>query len=753
MLNPHTVQELLPSDEERRMLRESVRGFLQAHWPAQGAIERSEDAAELNKLWQGLVSQGLASLGHDPSEGGLREIVVVMEEAGRAACAAPLLGAALFNLLLSRLPAVCDQIRALQQDLHQGKVRLALAPNSVGADTHAGLLRLDHSQVQGLLRFVDGATQATHLLAMAENSTLVVVDLHAGGVQVRPTRAMGLSGHAGWSEVRLHNAPTQAIALSADDALSWAHWTRLALLARAHGAGRRAFEMVVDYAKERRQFGQAIGRFQAIQHKLADNLIALEGCRLTLHHAAQSFDFQQADWLYFGAAAFAFAGNALRQVALQTHHAFGAIGYAEEHEAPRHFRRVHLDMLVLGGAVTARAELAALMLDQENASLPVYDLGAAGNAFRNEVTEWLAAHWSGDRKAAFDRLPFHDREFDPSFALDLGRTGWIGLGWPVAHGGQARTPREQLAFLEVMERAEAPRVGASVQANALMMHGTPEQQAKYLPEILHGQAMHGMGYSEPEAGSDLASLRTSAVRVNDEWVINGQKIWTTTYWGKYMFLAARTDRDAKPQHAGISMFMVPMDTPGITIKTANTLYDGSFANIFYDNVRIPLGNIVGEVNGGWKVLTDALANERGVIGGGIVLKVAHAFNLLLRDIRAQPELVRDPLVRDRVGQLAADIEVGRQLMIHCAELAESGTTPAEMGAISKVFSGELMERFGEAALDIFGPLAALSQYAPGAMRQGRYEQNLRHSLMWVISIGTNEIQRSLIAQRGLGLPR
>jgi alkylation response protein AidB-like acyl-CoA dehydrogenase len=266
-----------------------------------------------------------------------------------------------------------------------------------------------------------------------------------------------------------------------------------------------------------------------------------------------------------------------------------------------------------------------------------------------------------------------------------------------------------------------------------------------------------MGYSEPDAGSDLAALRTSAVKEGDGWRINGQKIWTTTYWGKYMFLAARTDRDAKPRHAGISMFIVPMDTPGISVKPAATMYDGSFANIFYDNVKVPADALLGPVNGGWKVLMDALANERGVVGGGIVLKVAHAFNCLCADLRntersGQP-LCKDPLVRDRVGRLAAEIEVGRQLMVHCAELATSGTTPPEMGAISKVFSGELMERFGEAALDLLGPLATLSQDAPGALRNGRYEQNLRHSLMWVISIGTNEIQRSLIAQRGLGLPR
>ena len=376
---------------------------------------------------------------------------------------------------------------------------------------------------------------------------------------------------------------------------------------------------------------------------------------------------------------------------------------------------------------------------------------------RKQAQRWLAAHWSGARKAAYDAKPFSKREFDPEFALDIGKTGWIGLGWSTEFGGQARSPQEQLAFMETMERAEAPRIGAAIQANALMMFGTPDQQRKYLPEILRGTAMHGMGYSEPQAGSDLAALRTSAVREGDAWVINGQKIWTTTWWGKYMFLAARTDPKAKPPHAGISMFIVPMEAEGITIQPATTMYDGSFANIFYDNVRIPAENLVGEVNGGWKVLTGALAFERGLVGGGIVLKVAHAFEQLrqrvvARDGDASP-LSDDPIVRDRTARLACEIEVGRQLMMRCAELAVNGNTPPEYGAISKVFSGELMERFGEAALDILGMRATLSEQMPGAFDNGRFEQNLRHSLMWVISIGTNEIQRSLIAQRGLGLPR
>ncbi len=740
MKTPDFDPALLPGDEERALLRESLRGFLATHWPAATAIPRSSDTAAVATLWQGLVGQGLATLGSEPSEGGLREAVLAMEELGRAAAPAPLAGALLANLLLGRLAGQTDALAGL----HAGQQRIAVALGPAPV--------LDGAQAGGTLMPVDGAAHATQLLAFTPQG-LALVALDQGGAQVEPARALGLDGHAGWCEVRLHNAPATLHALTPEKSATGPLLLRLLLLARAHGAARRAFELAVDYAKERKQFGQPIGRFQAVQHKLANGLIALEGVRLTLAQAAEAFDLGLPDAPYFAHAALAFGAQALRQVSLETHHAFGAIGYAEEHEAPRHFRRVHLDTLVLGGATDARSALAAQLLDGDGRGLPEYDLGPAGNTLRNEVRDWLQTHWSGERKAAFDRQPFHDREFDASFARDMGRTGWIGLSWPREFGGQARGPREQLAFMEVMERAEAPRIGASVQANALMMHGTPEQRARYLPEILRGEVMHGMGYSEPDAGSDLASLRTKAVKDGDEWVITGQKIWTTTWWGRYMFLAARTDADAKPPHAGISMFIVPMDAPGISIKPATTLYDGSFANIFYDGVRVPADHLLGAVNGGWKVLTDALANERGQVGGGIVLKVAHAFELLCHDVRANPELRRNPLVRDQLGTLAADIEVGRQLMLHCAELAESGTTPPEMGAISKVFSGELMERYGEAALEILGPRAALSQGAPGALRQGRYEQNLRHSLMWVISIGTNEIQRSLIAQRGLGLPR
>jgi alkylation response protein AidB-like acyl-CoA dehydrogenase len=741
-----------PGKEERELLRDSVRGFLAQHWPLQQALPGHADAQALTAIWRGLAAQGLTALGSDADLGGMAEVLVVMEELGRAACPVPLADAVLANLAFGAAadaPA-SDFIAAM----HAGAAMPAWCFGAADGDPNAGALAIHDTRADGVLRIADAGIAVTHVLApLDQTDTAALISCNQPACTALPARAMGMAGQA---ELRFANAPAVLLPLMRDRIADLHRLRRLCLMARAHGAARRAFEMAVDYAKERQQFGKPIGSFQAVQHKLANCLISLEGVRLTAHNAAAQYDRGSADWRYFTTAAISFAGPALRQVSLETHHAFGAIGYAEEHEAPRHFRRVHLDTLAMGGVRMAREELAARFFN-DGKDLPRYDLAEAGNAFRDEVAAWLATHWSGERKAAFDAREFHDREFDPTFARDIGKTGWIGLTWPREHGGQARTPIEQIAFMEEMERGEAPRIGASVQATALMLFGTPAQQEKYLPEILAGEAMHGMGYSEPNAGSDLASLKTSAVRDGDTWVINGQKIWTTTWWGKYMFLAARTNREARPAHAGISMFIVPMDTPGIQVKPAATMYDGTFSNIFYDNVRVPADALIGEVDGGWKVLTSALATERGLVGGGIVLKVAHAFGKLCELVRSTERegrpLCEDALVRDRIAQFAADIEVGRQLMMHCAELAGSGATPPEMGAISKVFSGELMERFGEGALEILGLAATLSQGAPGAIQNGRFEQNLRHSLMWVISIGTNEIQRSLIAQRGLGLPR
>ncbi|NEV02872.1 acyl-CoA dehydrogenase, partial [Bradyrhizobium uaiense] len=558
-------------DDVTAMLRDSLRGFLDEHWRPRGATA-SSSPDEISAIWHKLVGQGVAALGTEDGEGGLAEIFVVMAELGRAGCPAPMWSAALANLAVSG--SQIDVVVDLLERLHSGRVIVAFSFGALDPDRATGSIGITDVKATGVLRFVEAAASATHLLVARDQSHLALIDLGGVGVECVATRAMGAWGLC---EVRLSAAPATLIPVGAVNLNDLRLKGKVALTARAYGAARRSFELVVDYARERQQFGQPIGKFQAIQHKLANCLITLEGVRLILDHVAGLHDRGDADWRYFADCASVFSGHALRQVSLETQHTFGAIGYAEEHEAPIHFKRVHLDTIALGGASDARRRLAARLLDAGGAGLPQYDLGPAGNSFRDQVRLWLEQNWTGDAKRAFDERPFAKREFDASFARNIGDTGWIGLGWPEQFGGQARAPLEQIAFMETMERGEAPRIGAAIQANALMMFGTSEQQQRYLPEILRGEAMHGMGYSEPQAGSDLAALRTSAVKDGDHWVINGQKIWTTTWWGKYMFLAARTDKDAKPPHAGISMFIVPMDAPGITTRPSSTMYDGTFS--------------------------------------------------------------------------------------------------------------------------------------------------------------------------------
>ncbi|HUB96301.1 MAG TPA: acyl-CoA dehydrogenase family protein [Stellaceae bacterium] len=392
-------------------------------------------------------------------------------------------------------------------------------------------------------------------------------------------------------------------------------------------------------------------------------------------------------------------------------------------------------------------------------TLPAFDLDPAVGAFRREIRDWLAINWHGEREAMHKKRPFKDRGWDPEFSRLVGRQGWIGLGWPKEFGGQARSPAEQLAFVEEMEYAHAPRshlVGETIVGPALIRHGTKEQQAKYLPAILRGEMTFGLGYSEPEAGSDLAGLRTRAVRDGDDWVITGQKLWSTGGdKAEHVWLAVRTDPDAKPKHAGISVFIVSLRSPGITIRPSIAMYGKTFSATFYDDVRVPGDAMVGAVNNGWKVITDALASERVMIGGLVAL-LQHALDRLTdyvkhAEVGGRP-LRNDAVIRDRIGALAADIEVARQFAIRNARLLEEGRTPLYEAAMTKVFAGELQERLGEAMLDILGTGGLLSEDASSAPI-GEMEQVLRHAIMGVIGGGTAEIQRNVIAIRGLSLPR
>lgn len=745
----------LPSDEERGMLQESLRRLLERLWPADQAPALAADPHAVASIWRELSEQGLASLGSEPAEGGMREIVVVLEELGRAACPAPLIDAALANIALWPMRSTSDEAAALLTALHQGEATVSFALGNFDGDPQAGRLLLTNGKLQGRIAFIEGATSATHLLVLAEpGPVLVIVPRDAPGLTIEETPGLAVPPMATAS---FDQVSATALTVSHELAEDLHQIAGLALLARALGAAQRGFDMAVEYAKERHQFGQPIGRFQALQHKLANGLMNLEAARLTLRNAAKSRDCGLLEWRILGASARAFAGPALRQVALETHHTFGAIGYSEEHEAPRHFRRIHADLARHGGVRKAREQLAHALIDQGQA-LPEHDLGAAGNAFRDEVRAWLNENWNAASQTRGDDHPYEEWGFDTQFTALLGRKGWNNLSWPKEHGGQGRTPYEQLAFMEEIQQAGAPMGGrGDIQAHALMSFGTPEQKAEFLPKLALGEITFCLGYSEPGSGSDLASMQTTAECDGDEWVINGQKIWTTAAEkADFIWLAARTDRNAARPHAGISIFIVPMNSPGITVRPSMAMYGHTFCQEFFDNVRVPASALVGNVNQGWKVLTSALATER-MMMGSFIANARAEFERLARCVREASaggqQLGSDGAVRDRIGALAAQVEAGRQLFMNSVAMAEQGKAPIHEAAMSKAYTGELLEQLGEAALDILGTGATLSEGAAGAIAGGKFEQLLRYSILVVIGGGTAEIQRNLIAQHGLGLPR
>ena len=344
------------SDAERGLLRKSTRDLLSNVWPADKAVENSSDAQAVGKLWSAMARQGLAALGSDAAEAGLREIILVFEELGRAACPAPLLGAVAANLALTSLPS--NTARSLLADLHQGKAAVALALGTFDGDPAAGWVETKGDTLSGKVSFIEGVPSATHVLVFLREG-IAVIATDAPGLKVQATPGLAVPP---FSDLAFESTPAVRLDVPAQTLADIALVVWLACTSRALGAAQRAFDLAVDHAKVRKQFGQLIGQFQAVQHKLANCLISLDGARLALDAAAAARDDGNPNWRVFASSAVAFAGPALRTVSIETHRALGAIGYAEEHEAPRHFRRVHADLARFGGVHRARAELAEFLL-------------------------------------------------------------------------------------------------------------------------------------------------------------------------------------------------------------------------------------------------------------------------------------------------------------------------------------------------------------------------------------------------------
>ncbi|KAA8969497.1 acyl-CoA dehydrogenase [Mycobacterium sp.] len=339
----------------------------------------------------------------------------------------------------------------------------------------------------------------------------------------------------------------------------------------------------------------------------------------------------------------------------------------------------------------------------------------------------------------------------------MGRDGWLALGWPKEYGGQARSAMDQLIFTDEAAIAGAPVPFLTINSVAptIMAFGTEQQKKFYLPKIAAGELHFSIGYSEPGAGTDLANLRTTAVRDGDDYIVNGQKMWTSLIaYADYVWLAVRTNSEAK-KHRGISVLIVPTNAEGFSWTPVHTMAGPDTSATYYSDVRVPVANRVGEENGGWKLVTNQLNHER------VALVSAQPIITALNQVREWAQNTKDAggarlidseWVQLNLARVHAKVEV---LKLINWELASSDTTtpsPADASA-AKVFGTELATEAYRLLMEVLGSGATVRQDSPGALLRGRIERMHRACLILTFGGGTNEVQRDIIAMVALGLPR
>ncbi len=339
----------------------------------------------------------------------------------------------------------------------------------------------------------------------------------------------------------------------------------------------------------------------------------------------------------------------------------------------------------------------------------------------------------------------------------MGDDGWLGIGWPVEYGGHGRGPIDQMIFVEESHWAGVPLPLLTLNSvgPAIMQLGTDEQKERFLPDILRGEVHFSIGYTEPTAGTDLASLRTRAVRDGDEYVINGEKLYTSAIqYADYVWLAARTDPDAA-KHKGLSVFIVPVDSPGFSWTPLPTMAGEFTSSTFYDDVRVPAANLVGEENGGWTLITNQLNLERVAICpvSGILRDIAEVRAWAQEERLADGRRVVDQeWVRVHLARLWARAEYLKLINWKVAWAADKGLNPADASA-TKVYGSEFALEAYRVLGEIVGQAGYLAEGSPGAVLNGRLEQRARSQTIFTFGGGTNEIQRDIISWLGLGLPR
>jgi len=384
---------------------------------------------------------------------------------------------------------------------------------------------------------------------------------------------------------------------------------------------------------------------------------------------------------------------------------------------------------------------------------------AEDEEFRRELRLFMQTELPDNWEGAGRYPEEDDWDLNKAIRQKMAERGWLTMHWPEEYGGQAASPVKSAIFNEEIAYLRAPGrdiFGVRMLGPTLMIHGSDEQKRTHLPPVAKGEVQWCQGYSEPESGSDLASLSTRAVRDGDDLVINGGKVWTTmAHRADWIMLLTRTDPDAA-KHRGISFVLVDMKSPGVTVRPIINMAGGhEFNQVTFDDVRVPRANVVGEEDRGWYVAVTLLDFERSGID------YSAAARRLLDDTReyatetksnGQP-LMEIPWVRNLMADRYIDCEVARLMAYNVAYMQSQDLIPTKEASMSKVFGSETVQRVTEASLDILGMYGTLSRQEKWAPLKGRVQEHWMNAFAGTIAAGTSEIQRNIIAGRGLGLPR
>jgi len=770
-----SVHDLLGRTDQRQRLRRLIRN----------------DAAADRDFWREIAAAGWLSVlvpeGDDGLGLGLSEVAAVTEAIGEhllpeqfvaagvhataALCAVP--SGAPRKELLDRMGSG-DAIVALAWQAAPGQTEAQGAWDSVTVTPAQGdNIALNGKKIMALgAGVVDGWLV---LSSQAGSACLVWVPKETTGVSCRP--AVRIDGSR-LDELVFTDAcvPSSHILASADDAIAAVDIAndsaRLAAAAELLGIARKTQALTLEYMKTRAQFGKPIGSFQALQHRAVDVSIQVELARAALAEAlasvASAEDRNRIASLKRAASRAKFrcteAALQATQFAVQMH---GAVGFTDECDIGLYYKRaLHLGSW-LGNAETHCARhLSAIppIFDREDsedgddAQTPSAfprdaDWDAMSEAqFRALVRGFFRQHYPEHLRHLSRRL--HWNEIGEWY-LTLSRQGWIAPAWPKEHGGMGLSPDKHLAFIEEQEKHGVARMidaGLTMAGPLLIRHGTPEQQRTYLPKIISGEHIWSQGYSEPNAGSDLASLRTDAVldQDGDNFIVNGQKTWTTMAQDStHIFMLVRTSRTGKPQ-AGISFLLADIRSPGITVRPIRDLVGHEhFCEVFFDNVKVPKENLVGEINQGWSLAKALLGFERIFLGNPRQSQNALA---KLHALAATQGLFEDPLFNSKYARLLLDVEDLSALYAKYADMVKRGETLPPSVSMLKIWATETYRRIGlllyEAGHEYGGnhPVEELGGELDNLLTP------LINSASATIYGGTNEIQRNILAKTVLGLP-